>query len=302
MRSATTHQAIGATPRRGSGWAEYRRSERPLDIIDIHTHLIPNSAASGYGRCVTPEELIAAMDGWDVTRAAVLPLESPECDTEYSLSAEVFAACERFPDRLIPFVGVDPRQQRALDKIRHYHQRGARGYGEHKCGLAMDDARSIALYQLCGELRLPVLFHIDPGINYDEAGLPRLERALKECSNTDFIAHGPGWWSAISGDDDRNGGYPAGPVKPGGAVDGLLSDYPNLHADISAGSGHNALTRDPAFTDGFLARHWRKLLFGTDFFWVDSLPPQIEWITTATMPDEWRRAIAEGNARRLLGL
>ena len=271
-------------------------------MIDVHTHLIPNSAASGYGRCVTPQELIAAMDAWGVTQAAVLPLESPECDTEYSLTAEVFATCEQFPSRLLPFVGVDPRQQRALDKIRHFHQRGARGYGEHKCGIAFDDPRSMAVYQLCGELRLPVLFHIDPAINYDDAGLPRLEHALKHCPATEFIAHGPAWWSAVSGDDDRTGGYPTGTVTPGGAADRLLGDYPNLYADISAGSGHNGLTRDPAFTEGFLSRHWRKLLFGTDFFWVGYSPPQIEWMAHASMPAEWRHAIAEGNARRLLRL
>jgi len=269
-------------------------------MIDIHTHLIPNSAASGYEPCVTAEELIAAMDGWGIAQAAVLPLESPEVGAEYGLTAEAFAACERFPDRLIPFVGVDPRQQRALDKIRHYHGRGARGYGEHKCGLAIDDPRSVAIYRLCGELGLPVLFHMDPGINEDEAGLPRLERVLRECADTALIAHGPGWWSAISADDDRKGGYPNGPVKPVGAADRLLSDYPNLYADISAESGHNALTRDPTFTNGFLARHWRKLLLGTDFFLVGYAPPQLQWVRNAAMPVDWRNAITEGNALRLL--
>jgi hypothetical protein len=271
-------------------------------MIDIHTHLIPHSAASGYDRCVTPEELVAAMDMWEIAQAAVLPLESPECDTEYALSAEVLSACEQWPDRLIPFVGVDPRQQRALEKIRHYHRRGARGFGEHKCGLPMDDPLSVAIYRLCGELRLPVLFHMDPGINDDEADLPRLGRVLRECSHTVFIAHGPAWWSAISADDDRAGTYPKEPVKPGGAADRLLAECPNLYADISAGSGHNALTRDPAFTEGFLSRHWHKLLFGTDFFWAGYLPPQVEWLKGTPMPEEWRAAIAEGNARRVLGI
>jgi predicted TIM-barrel fold metal-dependent hydrolase len=269
-------------------------------MIDIHTHLIPNSAASGYPPCVTPQQLLAAMEASGIAQAVVLPLESPECDAEYALSADVFAACAQFPERLIPFVGVDPRAQRALDKIRHYHQRGARGFGEHKCGLAMDDVRSLAVYRLCGELGLPVLFHMDPAINSDGPGLPGLERALRECRDTTFIAHGPAWWSAISADDPRDGSYPAGPVKPTGAGDRLLSECPNLYADISAGSGHNALTRDPAFTQGFLARHWRKLLFGTDFYQVGDLPPQVEWLKTCSMPEQWRQAIAEGNAQRAL--
>lgn len=269
-------------------------------MIDIHTHLIPNSTASGYGPCVTAQELIAAMDSWGVAQAVVLPLESPECDCEYAASAEVFAACEQFAERLIPFVGVDPRTQRARQKIKHYHQRGARGFGEHKCGLAMDDPRSLAIYRLCGELGLPLLFHMDPDLNWDEAGLPRLARVLRECPDTIFIAHGPAWWSAVSTDDSREGGYPAGPVKPTGAADRLLSERPNLYADISAGSGHNALTRDPAFTEGFLSRHWRKLLFGTDFFHVGQEVPQIEWLRTYPMSEEWKEAIGRENAQRLL--
>ena len=40
--------------------------------------------------------------------------------------------------------------------------------------------------------------------------------------------------------------------------------YPNLWADISAGSGHNALTRDRAFGLAFLDEFQDKLLFGTD--------------------------------------
>lgn len=273
-----------------------------MKLIDIHTHLIPCSEASGYPRTASAEELVAVADAWGVERAVVLPLESPECESEYALSAQVWELTAQFPDRLIPFVGADPRQQRVLDKIRHYHARGARGFGEHKCGLPIDDPRSMEVYRLCGELHLPVLFHMDPEINGDEVGLPGLTRALRELPETVFIAHGPGWWTAISAADDRTGGYPAGPVKPGGAADRLLSECPNLYADISAASGHNALTRDPEFTEGFLARHWQRLLLGTDYFWVDYEPPQLAWLRTCPMPGEWRTAIGRENAARLLGL
>jgi predicted TIM-barrel fold metal-dependent hydrolase len=58
--------------------------------------------------------------------------------------------------------------------------------------------------------------------------------------------------------------YPRGTVTPGGWTDRYLSDYPNFYADLSAGSGHNALTRDPDFTRRFLHRHQDKLIFGSD--------------------------------------
>ncbi len=271
-------------------------------MVDIHTHIIPHNEPSGYRRSITATELLAAMDAWGVASAAVLPLESPECATEYSLSAQVWELCSQIPDRLLPFVSVDPRQQDALRKIRHFHDLGAKGYGEHKCGLAIDDPRSAATYHLCGELALPVLFHMDADLNYDDSGLPRLERVLREAPDTVFIAHGPCWWSAISADDSRAPEHPGGPVEPGGAADRLLLECPNLYAEISAYSGHNALTRDPDFTRGFLERHWRKLLFGTDFFIAGQEVPQVKWLRTYPMPEEWREAIGGNTARRLLNL
>ena len=38
----------------------------------------------------------------------------------------------------------------------------------------------MVLYAACGELKLPVLFHIDALRNMDAPGLPGLERVLKE--------------------------------------------------------------------------------------------------------------------------
>ena len=37
-----------------------------------------------------------------------------------------------------------------------------------------------------------------------------------------------------------------------------------MYADMSAGSGLNALTRDPENSQGFLARHQDKILYGSD--------------------------------------
>src|SRR5690606_23720079 len=58
--------------------------------------------------------------------------------------------------------------------------------------------------------------------------------------------------------------YPKGKVSYGGLTDRLLSDYPNLYSDLSAGSGLNALLRDEEFTGGFIERHQDKLLYGSD--------------------------------------
>ena len=79
-----------------------------------------------------------------------------------------------------------------------------------------------------------------------------------------IIGHAQTWWANISADVPATDLYPKGPVKPGGLLDRLLDEYPNLYADLSAGSGYNALTRDEEFTAGFLERNHTKLLFGSD--------------------------------------
>ena len=60
--------------------------------------------------------------------------------------------------------------------------------------------------------------------------------------------------------------YPAGKVLPGGRVPEILRQYPNLYADLSAGSALNALARDRAFSAAFLVEFQDKLLFGRDYF------------------------------------
>src|SRR5205807_18597 len=55
-----------------------------------------------------------------------------------------------------------------------------------------------------------------------------------------------------------------GPVAAGGYTDRLLTDYPNMFGDLSAGSGLNALRRDEEHARGFLIHHRKKLLYGSD--------------------------------------
>jgi len=119
-----------------------------------------------------------------------------------------------------------------------------------------------------------------------------------------FIGHGPGFWASISGSVTRRdlGGYPRGPVGPGGALDRLLQAYPNLWGDLSAGSGDGALTRDREFGRGFLIRRANRLLFGTDYLKAGQNVPQFEVLASFDLPPDVRAKIERGNAAKLLGL
>jgi predicted TIM-barrel fold metal-dependent hydrolase len=257
-----------------------------------------------------PEALVRWLDEHNVARAVVLPLVSPESSSYLNLTEAALAAARRFPDRLVAFCCIDPRTSyeggraglRAM--LKAYVDQGARGFGEHKAGLAIDHPKMQALYEVCTDLRLPVLFHMDAQRGMDEPGLPGLERVLKGFPDVTFIGHGPGFWASISGDVTARdmGGYPKSPVRPGGALDRLFQGYPNLRGDLSAGSGAGALRRDRKFGQEFLIRRADRLLFGTDYLRHGQDVPQFELLASFELPADVRARIERGNASQLLGI
>ncbi len=273
-------------------------------MIDFHAHF-GNLCRERYPQTppLSIHQLVDRMNREGIDRAVLLPLESPEGSWGYLLTEQVVEARNLYPERFIAFCCVDPRYPLSTQFIDHfvrYHD--CKGFGEHVNGLVFDDPLNKALYATCDEYGLPLVFEINKThFCHDDVGLPRLERCLNDYPNIKWCGHGPGFWSAISGDDDGKPGYPKGPITPGGALDRLLAAYNNLYLDLSAFSGYNALTRDPEFTAGFVARHWNKMLFGTDIVKANDRLPIVQWLNTLDVTEEIRQAIAEGNAKQLLG-
>lgn len=151
----------------------------------------------------------------------------------------------------------------ARPEIARFLDLGAIIIGEQKFGIELDSPDSQNLYDLAAEYRVPILLHFQHGAyNF---GFERLPKMLEKFPQTVFIGHAQTWWANI----DRNHAdqtvlYPKGKVTPGGLTDRFLTDYPNLFADMSAGSGLNALTRDEDHARGFLDRHQDKILYGSD--------------------------------------
>ena len=60
------------------------------------------------------------------------------------------------------------------------------------------------------------------------------------------------------------------------------------------------MTRDPKFTEGFIERNWRRILFGTDFMFCGQELPQPNWLKhEAPVNEEQREAIARVNFLRI---
>jgi predicted TIM-barrel fold metal-dependent hydrolase len=287
-------------------------------FIDIHTHatlyqIVPHRDGSYF---MAPDELVAALDKAGIDMAVVLPLVSPSQRTMLITTEQVLALCAQHPKRLIPFLNLDPRQDRySLESdfaraISAYVEHGCKGIGEVTTNLPFDDPLVWHLFGFYEQAGLPLIFHIAPEVgNYyglvDDLGLPRLESTLARFPKLRFLGHSQPFWAEISADvtrENRNG-YPTGPVTPG-RIPELMRRYPNLCGDLSAGSGLNAIHRDPAFGYRFLEEFQDRLFFGTDLLRVGQPTPQVDYLQSAMQQGHLSKGafakIAWQNAAELL--
>jgi len=289
-------------------------------IIDGHVHIARLQTTKNEKRTpVTPEKLIKKMDEEGIDKAIVLPIVSPETGFFPSTCQEVLKASKKYPDRLIPFCNLDPRA--AGNKpdtdfswvLEEYKEAGCKGVGEITANLYIDDPRVKNLFYYCSKLKLPVLFHLATKVGgvyglADSIHLPRLEKVLQEFPEVIFIGHAMAFWSEISAkvDEKTRGGYPKGPVKEEGRVPELLKKYPNLYGDLSAGSGYNAISRDPHYGYKFLEEFQDKLLFGTDICFIEQELPQVkffkEGLKKGKISKQTYKKITCENIKKLLGI
>lgn len=279
MQSMTTKQEICSTRKR---------------IVDTHQHvfwhgrddqgLVNDMNAHGieYAWLLTWE--IATWEDQAEYHPLLNPMNRRSDGTHAGITLrDLVTARDRFPSRFVlgycphPLLGDAPGLLRAA--VAMY---GVQVCGEWKATAPCDDPRSLELFHAAGELKLPVVLHLDVPYLCNAEGkrvyqplwyggtVENLARALAACPETVFIGHGPGFWREISADADQSPKiYPEGPVVGPGKLYDLFDRWPNLRADLSGTSGLNALRRDPAHARAFVARYSDRLLFGRDTYGQD---------------------------------
>ena len=274
---------------------ERRRPEgRKPRFIDIHVHTCkprhPKVTRANGTRYPSPQELIEMMDAAGIDMAVVQTTVSPECRYTVVSPEETIENCALYPGRLIPFCNLDPRfvsnspQANFRSLLEAYKEMGCKGVGEYVPNLYFDDPLNMNFFRQVEEAGLPLTFHIAPQIGgyygcVDDVGLPRLETVLKAFPKLIFLAHSQPFWAEISTDviqDGKRVGYPKGKITPGRVVE-LMRKYPNLHGDLSAGSGFNAISRDPEFGYKFMEEFQDRLCWGTDIGNVPQKLPIVEY-------------------------
>ena len=338
------------------------RRFRPLAVLRAAHHLVSRArfpavdAHNHLGRWLTsgwaaPDvgALLEVMDTANV--AAIVNLDGMRGE---ELQANLDRYDRAHPGRFVTFAQVDWREvargegsgERLATQLREAVDAGARGLKVWKdLGLhlrddggvliAPDDERLSPLWEMAGDVGVPVLIHTGDPVAFFDPMDERNERI------EELLEH-PDWWfgdrARFPAFDDLLGAFErlvashprttfigahvAGASEDLAWVGRMLETYPNLHVDLAARIAE--LGRQPRATRALLERHPTRILFGTDEFppmqevyaihfrfletadesfaySIEDPPPQGRWaISGLDLPDDVLRAVYRENALRLI--
>lgn len=248
---------------------------------------------------VRPELLLGYMNRAKVDRSVVLPLDfglvqEPKVGVE-ALNDWIFGSAQLYPDKLIPFMGIDPRRgEQAIRLMRKYHSqfepRGIKVYPPN--GFYPNEERLRPFWDEVRDMDLIVVSHAGAswGPLDEEKGRPiHFKGVLERYPDMKLIiAH-------------LGGKYRAETYE-------MAREYENLYTDCSALQGW--LPSDPGTVKDrlgeALAVMGDKVIFGTDWPLFDLAYPYESWCAfvreQAFCSEEQRERLMGGTMQRLLGL
>ncbi|HCU35721.1 MAG TPA: hypothetical protein DGT21_09750 [Armatimonadetes bacterium] len=250
-------------------------------VIDDHGHMGPwyNFHIPGDG---TPESMIENMDLIGINTCIVAPHIAIGPDTGEG-NRQAVEAHLKYPDRLLPYITINPRRPLAETEaeIAHYHELlgGIKGFKFHSsCHLATCDHVGYGpAYDYAGEHQIPILSHVWDGPARD--GKSFLTRQAAANPNVAFLhAHSGNSWETIR------------------KLTAEAKLNPNVYLDL-AGSGlpYGGLEYMVAQIGA------NRILLGTDLPFIDCRP-QFGRLLAARISDEDKRMIMGLNAKRLFKL
>ena len=226
-----------------------------LRILDIHQH-------TSYGGR-NDDQLVAHQRKMGVTKTILLPSGYKQTPgLELGGTATCANLSRSYPKEFAYFGNELPDIPATRETLEKYLKMGALGIGEQKFPVDCDSSHMQLVAEIARAHRVPVLMHFQH--NTYNLHIERFHTMLQKFPKVNFIGHAQTWWANIDRNCDQVTMYPKGKVTPGGITDRLLSDYPNMYGDLSAGSGLNSMLRDEDQARQFLQRHQNKLMFGSD--------------------------------------
>jgi len=248
-------------------------------VIDAHAHMgpwhnfhVPWNDARGM------VERMAQL-GMDMCVASPHIAIGPDCREG---NRQVMAAAEEYPDRIVPYVTINPNYPEAetREEIGHWHSLGRiKAFKIHPAchSYKVDGPGYGPMFEYAREHALPVLSHSWAGDS--QAGATLLSRMAGEMPNVTFIVgHAASSWSMI---DEA--------CKEARERDNVLLDLTGSQLLYMA--LEKMVERVGA----------AKILFGTDIPFIDPAPG-LGRVLMARLPDDDKRQILGLNAKRVFGL
>ncbi len=160
-------------------------------LTEMKRDLGLGSFSSGGMRAThTAGNLLREMEELNVASSVLLPIDFPIL----SRNAETYLDIVTRTEHLISLASVHPHASRVGEKLAEQKALGARGVKLHPAVqlVAPDHPRAMAMYPICAELDLPVLFHcgpvgIEPRIGRYLSQLKHYWRSVAEHPNTTFV-------------------------------------------------------------------------------------------------------------------
>ncbi|MCZ7582968.1 MAG: CapA family protein [Deltaproteobacteria bacterium] len=223
-----------------------------IPVVSVHEHLSETADA---------ETLVAAMDEAGIERMVLLgsyeallqKKKSKDRSTAVSNNRVVLDAAERYPDRFIPFVLIDPELGDPVAQLRGYLAEGARGV---KLYLGTPSYRAVPidadvmrpLYAFCEDRGIPILIHVNIKRYADElrhvlTWYPRLTWIVPHLLTLQAKPH---------------------------VADRWFARFPNLYTDLSFGhegwavASFKSISKNSDRMRRLIADYPDRFLFGTD--------------------------------------
>ena len=291
-------------------FSQEQKTQPSAPIIDIHQH------TNYSGR--SDEQLLRHQKAMGVTQTLLMPAGAPvkRPSTHNGKSNGLAAQCggvdtcirlnADHPGEYYFYSNQVPDLPGAREVLTGYLKLGGVGIGEQKFSVPCDSPPIEMVAEVAQAFGVPVLMHFQHEMY--NLHIENFHKILEKYPKVNFIGHAQTFWAYMDKNCDPKQMYPRGKVTPGGLTDRYLSDYPNMFADTSAGSGLNFMLRDEENAKDFLSRHQDKLLFGSDCNDTVGRGPTCQgWMILHTLkrlvPDrQIERKILYENAKRLFKL
>jgi len=234
---------------------------------------------AGMRRTHTAPNLLREMDELGIVRSVLLPIDFPVWSRN---SEQWLKVAKNHQPRFVGFGSVHPYQPHLEARLDRLVAMGARGVKVHPAVQMVppEDKRAMRLYHLCGQRRLPVLFHCGPVDIESAAGrrmsqVHRYEKALAENPETTFVL-----------------GH-SGALQMREAL-AFGRRYPNTYFEIASQSISGVRQLCAEAPPG-------RLLFGTDWPFYHQAIGLAKVFLATEGDDKLRRAVLSGNAEKLFG-